>query len=269
MIQNKGLIYKAHPKGWPVEGEHLVIEDRPFDLDAEPPANGFTTKNYYYSFDPYQRGRMRSPEVKSYIPAFELNKSIVNTGIAQVLKSNRPDFKPGDVISSPLPYEEYSTLQEPWDVLGPPVKIENPYKIDLKLFLSGLGMPGLTAYASFYKIGEPKQGETIFVSSAGGAVGQIVCQLAKHEGLRVIGSVGSDEKLDFITKELEIDAGFNYKKEEPAKALERLAPKGLDIYYDNVGGETLDAALGVMNNFGRISKHFPEKTHLIFAPPFR
>ena len=115
-------------------------------------------------------------------------------------------------------------------------------------------MPGLTAYSSFYDIGKPKKGETIFISAAAGAVGQVVGQLAKHEGLTVIGSVGSDDKLNFITKELQFDGAFNYKKEKPADGLKRLAPKGIDIYFENVGGETLDAAIQAMNNFGRISK---------------
>lgn len=113
-------------------------------------------------------------------------------------------------------------------------------------------MPGLTAYSSLYEIGQPKKGETIFISAASGAVGQIVGQLAKHEGLTVIGSVGSDAKLEFIMKDLNFDEGFNYKKEEPAEALKRLAPKGIDIYFENVGGNHLDAALGALNNYGRI-----------------
>lgn len=106
---------------------------------------------------------------------------------------------------------------------------------------------------SFYEIGKPQKGETIFVSSAIGAVGQIVGQLAKHEGLRVIGSVGDDKKLDFILNELGFDGGFNYKKEKPADALARLAPDGVDIYFENVGGEQLEAAIDAMNNHGRIS----------------
>lgn len=105
---------------------------------------------------------------------------------------------------------------------------------------------------SFYKIGEPKKGETILVSAASGAVGQLVGQLAKHEGLRVIGSVGDDKKLDFIKTELGFDDGFNYKKEKPADALQRLAPDGIDIYYENVGGELLEAAIDAMKDHGRI-----------------
>ena len=115
------------------------------------------------------------------------------------------------------------------------------------VFTGALGMPGLTAYSSLYDIGKPVKGETIFISAASGAVGQLVGQLAKHEGLTVIGSVGSDEKLDYIVKELKFDGGFNYKKEKPADALKRLAPNGIDIYYENVGGEQLEAAISALN----------------------
>jgi len=132
-------------------------------------------------------------------------------------------------------------------------KLENPYKLDPAMFIGALGMPGLTAYSSFYEIGQPKKGEIIFVSSASGAVGQLVGQLAKHEGLTVIGSVGDDRKLEFITKDLGFDGGFNYKKEKPAEALKRLAPDGIHIYYENVGGEQLEAAINAMKDHGRIS----------------
>lgn len=132
-------------------------------------------------------------------------------------------------------------------------KLDNPFGLqDYRLFLGPLGMTGLTAYSSLYDIGQPKHGETIFISSAAGAVGQIVGILAKSEGLDVIGSVGSDEKLDYIVKELGFDGGFNYKREDTSHALKGLAPEGLDIYYDNVGGKQLDAALESMKQFGRI-----------------
>jgi NADPH-dependent curcumin reductase CurA len=229
-------------------------------LDQEVPKGSVITKNFYVSFDPYQRGRMRSPEKQSYSPPFELGKAITNRGIAKVIKSNTDKFKAGDIIvaSDGLPTEEYSLLPE-----GPTsraFKLDNPYKLDPRIFIGALGMPGLTAWASFYEIGEPKKGETIFISAASGAVGQLVGQLAKHEGLKVIGSVGSDEKLDFIVKELGFDSGFNYKKEKPSEALAKLAPEGIDIYYENVGGEQLEAAINAMKPFGRISKY----PHLTF-----
>ena len=259
MVQNKGLIFKSIPTDWPVEGKDLAVEDRPFDLNTEPPENGITVKNYCVSFDPYQRGRMRSSEQKSYSAPYTLGKPIENSAVSKVLKSNNSKFKEGDIVIGPMPTEEYSIVLG--EIAEKVKKLDNPHNLDPKLFVGALGMPGLTAYSSFYAIGEPKKGETIFISAASGAVGQIVGQLAKHEGLKVIGSVGSDEKLAFIEKELGFDGGFNYKKEDPVKALERLAPKGIDIYYENVGGEQLDAALGALNPFGRISE-----SHLAVTP---
>lgn len=254
MVENKGLIFKSVPSGWPKPGENLAIEDREFDLDQSPPEDGITTKNYYLSFDPYQRGRLRAPEETSYFPAFELGKPIDNGGVAKVLKSNNSKFREGDLVTGMTPTEQYSVI--PAETANTSFrKLENPRNLDPKLFIGALGMPGLTAYSSFYKIGKPKKGETIFISAASGAVGQIVGQLAKHEGLTVIGSVGSDDKLRFIQNELKFDGGFNYKKEKAADALARLAPSGIDIYYENVGGEQLEAAIGAMNNFGRIGTY--------------
>ncbi|KAE9988738.1 hypothetical protein EG327_003218 [Venturia inaequalis] len=252
MVQNRGLIFKQVPSGWPVAGQDLVIESSDFDLDQAPPPKGLTIKNFYQSFDPYQRGRMRAPEKKSYAPPFELGKPITTRSVSKVIKSDRPEFKAGDIIigTDSVGTEEYTALPE-----GPAsraFKLENPHNLDPRIFIGALGMPGLTAWSSLYEIGQPKKGETIFISAASGAVGQLVGQLAKHEGLKVIGSVGSDQKLDYIIKELGFDGGFNYKKEKPADALKRLAPDGLDIYYENVGGEQLQAALDHMKQFGRI-----------------
>lgn len=252
MVQNKGLIFKNVPVGWPKPGQDLAIEDRPIDLNQDLPEGALLVKNFYASFDPYQRGRMRAPGVKSYSPPFELGKPITNRCIFKVVKSNNDKFKEGETLitMSVTPIEEYSVL--PKAAVDACRKLENPYNLDPKIFLGALGMPGLTAWSSFYEIGQPKKGETIFISAASGAVGQLVGQLAKHEGLTVIGSVGDDAKLDFIKTELNFDDGFNYKKEKPADALARLAPNGIDIYYENVGGEQLEAAINAMNDFGRI-----------------
>ena len=257
MVQNKGLIFKNPPSGWPIQGHDIAVESREFDLNQEPPQNGVTTKNFYASFDPYQRNKMRGPENKSYSASYKIGEPITNSIVASVLKSNNEKLAPGDVITGLLPIEEYSSVE---GALAQTVlkRLDNPLMLDPKLFIGALGMTGLTAYSSFFAIGEPKAGETIFISAASGAVGQIVGQLAKHERLTVIGSVGSDEKLEFIKNDLGFDDGFNYKKEKAADALKRLAPKGVDIYYENVGGEQLDAALGAMNAFGRISQYqFP------------
>ncbi|KAL1795166.1 hypothetical protein ACET3X_006982 [Alternaria dauci] len=252
MVQNKGLIFKNAPEGWPKPGQDLAVEARDIDLDQKLPEGALLVKNFYASFDPYQRGRMRSPEVKSYSPPFELGKPITNRSIFKAVKSNSEKFKEGQTLITMgvTPIEEYSVLDK--DAVANCIELQNPYNLDPKYFLGPLGMPGLTAWSSFYEIGQPKKGETIFISAASGAVGQLVGQLAKHEGLTVIGSVGDDNKLDFITKELNFDSGFNYKKEKAADALARLAPNGIDIYYENVGGEQLEAAINAMNNFGRI-----------------
>lgn len=271
MVQNKALIFAEVPTGWPEAGKHLKIESRDFDTEQAPPKGGITVKVHYVSFDPYQRGRMRAPEVKSYAPPFDLGKPVTNSAIVTVIKSDNQKFKAGDLVYAPRTNtEEYIAVSkeeaDSFEVL------QNPYKLDPKLFIGALGMPGLTAYSSFYAIGEPKKGETIFVSAASGAVGQLVGQLAKHEGLKVIGSVGDDKKLEFITKDLGFDGGFNYKKEKPLEALQRLAPEGIDIYYENVsflqthpslalpkltpslqvGGEQLEAAITHAKPFARI-----------------
>ena len=234
MVQNKGLIYRDHPTTWPEAGKHIVVENREFDLDQASPAGGFIAKVNYVSFDPYQRGRMRNPATtKSYSAPFEIGKPITNGAILTVIKSDNPKFKAGDVVLAPQSNtEEYSVMEKP--SADSCSVLQNPYNLNPSIFIGALGMPGLTAYSSFYEIGEPKKGETIFISAASGAVGQLVGQLAKHEGLTVIGSVGDDKKLDFILKDLGFDDGFNYKKEKPLEALERLAPNGIDIYYENV-----------------------------------
>jgi hypothetical protein len=193
MVQNKGLIFKEAPTAWPEAGKHIAVEAREFDENQSPPAGGFTAKVNDISFDPYQRGRMRKPEVQSYSPPFEMGKPITNAGIVTVIKSDNSNFKPGDVVWVPLTNtEEYSAI--PKDLADRSKVLNNPYKLDPKFFIGALGMPGLTAYSSFYEIGAPKKGETIFISAASGAVGQLVGQLAKHEGLKVIGSVGDDKK---------------------------------------------------------------------------
>ena len=259
MLTNRALVFKAVPDGWPVAGTHLVVDAScRFDPDQAPPPGGLTIRNHYVSFDPYQRGRLRAPGTKSYFPPYDLGQPISNSAIATVLKSDHPTFHPGDVLLGVFPTEEYSVVNA--ERAKTVRKLDNPHGLDPRLFLGPLSMPGLTAYSSLYEIGKPTSGETLFVSAASGAVGQVVGQLAKHQGLRVIGSVGDDAKLDFITTELGFDGGFNYKKEKPLEALRRLAPNGIDIYYENVGGEQLEAALEMMNDHGRIGELSPSPT---------
>ena len=254
MTTNKTLIFKKVPSGLPVAGEHLVVEDRAdpsFSPSSPAPKGGLVLSVLYASYDPYLRGKMRPTNVKSYSPALELDSPITNATVSRVIQSDTSDYAVGDLVLAYVPLAEYAVLTAE-QLPAVQRKIANPHNLELGLFLGPLGMPGLTGWSSLHEIGKPKAGETIFISSAAGAVGQVVGQIAKREGLRVIGSVGSDEKLDFILNEMGFDGGWNYKKEGTTEALERLAPNGVDIYYDNVGGEQLEAAIAKMNQHGRI-----------------
>ncbi|KAK5045949.1 hypothetical protein LTR84_008735 [Exophiala bonariae] len=250
MVQNKAFIYKSIPVGWPVAGKDLTIEDIGFDDAAPPPKGGFTTKNFYAAFDPSQRGRMRDPSISSYSAAMQTGKPVTSVHIlGRVLKSDRADVKEGALVLV------WSWATESFSAVGPSAQvevIEERPGVPLTAYLGPLGMTGMTAYGSLHEIGEPKKGDTILISAAAGAVGQVVGQIAVREGLHVIGSVGDDAKLDFITKDLGFTSGFNYKKEDLNAALTRLAPNGIDIFYDNVGGDLLDVAITHMNTFGRI-----------------
>ena len=220
---NKALIFKKIPQGYPKPGEHLVVEPASYSATISALRNGVVLKSLYTSFDPYMRGRMRAAQTSSYVPAFQLNEPIQSTSIAEVLQSETPYFKIDDLVIGQVLIQEYIALES--TQLSGISAIPNPLGIeDLRIFLGALGMPGLTAYSSLYEVGKPRSGETIFVSAASGAAGQLVGQFALREGLQVIGSVGSEEKLAYITNELGLHGGFNYKKESPAAALARLAP---------------------------------------------
>lgn len=192
---------------------------------------------------------MRPEHIKSYSSAYPLGSVIPNGGIGRVIVSRNPSFSVDDLVTGFIGTELYSVISD--TQLKQFRKLENTYNLPLSNYTSALGMPGLTAYSSLYRIGEPKKGETIFISAASGAVGQLVGQIAKREGLTVIGSVGSDEKVKFATEVLKFDHVFNYKKETNAEALKRLADKGIDIYFDNVGGEALEAAIEYANPHAR------------------
>jgi NADPH-dependent curcumin reductase CurA len=261
MAPNKALILEQYPTGFPIPGTDLVIKATEFDPKAPPPEGGLILKTNYVSYDPYLRGRMKAPTPASYASSFVHGEPIYNFAISTVVSSSSPRYKAGDVVLGTSNFQEYVTVAKERADSTDEAKafkiLDNPLGLDPKVFLGALGMSGLTAYSSFYEIGKPKKGQTIFISAASGAVGQIVGQLAKREGLKVLGSVGSDQKLKYIKEELGFDGGFNYKSEEPAAGLKRLlgelGSSGLDIYYDNVGGEHLDAAIATMNTFGSIS----------------
>ncbi|KAF8935729.1 hypothetical protein BGZ47_009797 [Haplosporangium gracile] len=176
-------------------------------------------------------------------------------GVAEVIESKNADFPKGTLVSGTTGWEQYSVIPEAFakQLRVLPKDARTSKKIPLSAWVGVLGMPGFTAYSSLKIIGQPKAGETIFVSAAAGAVGQLVGQMAKKLGLRVVGSAGSDDKVDYLLKELKFDAAFNYKKNGTIlENLKRAAPEGIDIYFENVGGETLEAALECMNTHGRI-----------------
>ncbi|KAF2760778.1 putative zinc-type alcohol dehydrogenase-like protein PB24D3.08c [Pseudovirgaria hyperparasitica] len=248
MVRNQALIFKSPPLETPVEGEHFAVETGEFDLETAPPQGCITVKTYYASFDPYQRGLMRDPDSQTWAIPFVRGKPFINGAVAKVLKSNNPGFKPGDVVWGMLATSEYSVVPESHMPTVRP--LFNPAGLDWKYFTGILGTAGMSAWVSLYEYGKPKKGETLWVSAASGAVGTLVGQLALLEGLKVVGSVGSQEKLEYIQKLGFV--GFNYKETSPAVALKELAPEGIDIYIDNVGGEHLEIAIDNMKDFGRI-----------------
>ncbi|KAK8108191.1 uncharacterized protein PG998_010204 [Apiospora kogelbergensis] len=238
MERNKTLIYKQYTPLKPVPGEHLVVEDIPFDPKRAPTPGGVTVKNILLSLDPYQRGQMRTLEdQRTYSQPWVEGRPAVVTALSTVLETDHPGFRPGDRIIGFADAAEYAD-----------VPALAPEKV-----LGVLGVPGLAAYVSFFEyVPAPREGKTMLVSAASGAVGQLVGQLGKMHGMKVVGSTGGPDKVAFVTQDLGFDAAWDYKTEPPAEALARLAPEGLDVYYDNVGGELLETALGHMKNYGTI-----------------
>jgi NADPH-dependent curcumin reductase CurA len=250
---NTRVIFAKCPTEYPVPGEHLIVETVPFDAAATDLAEGeILLKNLVLSVDPYMRGRMRPSTIKSYFPAFELNNVFEGHGVSEVIKSANENFKVGDRVYGLIGWEEYTHV--PASIALP--KMFNHIKnseFPLTYYVGALGMPGMTAYVGMYKYAQPiKKGETLFISAAAGAVGQLVGQIGKHEGLRVVGSVGDDAKVEYILKECGFDAAFNYKKHDTGEKLKELCPNGIDIYFENVGGRTLEHVIDNANNFARI-----------------
>ncbi len=200
-------------------------------------------RNLFMSVDPYMRGRMN--EGKSYVPPFELGKPLSGGAVGDVIESRAREFQPGDVVTSNFGWREYF-VASPKD-LHPVSREIQP----LSVYLGTLGMTGMTAWAGLNLV-EVKAGDVIFISGAAGAVGNVAGQLAKLRGCRVIGSAGSAEKVRFLREECGFDNAFNYKTGPVREQLNREAPDGIDVYFDNVGGETLEAALSALRLHGRI-----------------
>jgi len=248
---NKSLIFKQAPNGYPVPGQDLAIETREIDLDAELAAGSVQFKGLYHSLDPYMRSRMIT-EGNNTFGAFQLNAPFMGYIVAEILKSNNAKFPVGEIMYGIGPFQEYFVLSEQHLQAAMVIKDAKSSGIPLSQYLGALGMPGQTAYFGLHRIGEPKKGETIFVSAASGAVGAMVGQLAKAAGLRVVGSAGDDEKVKYCLEKAHFDAAFNYKKVNISEELKKACPQGIDIYFENVGGETLDAVLENINAHARI-----------------
>lgn len=200
---------------------------------------------------------MRGAGNVDYVPGYEKDKPITNFSIGRVIRSDTSAFEKGSLIAGSLPIAEYTVLPPEilnLRVMASPVvwKVTNDYQLDLKHYVGTLGLAGMTAWNAFYGLVKPVPGETIWVNAASSSVGEVVVQLAKMEGMRVIASVSSDEKLAYVVDELGADAGFNYRRESVDAALKRLAPDGLDVVFENVGGDHLQAAIENMKWFGRI-----------------
>ncbi len=231
----------SRPAGRPDAGNFVVVEKA---LD-EPRPGEVLVENLFMSVDPYMRGRMT--DRPSYVPPFVIGQPLDGAAVGRVLLSRSDSFAAGDIVTHGFGWRE--RVVAPARAL---TKID-PVAAPLPAYLGVLGMTGLTAYVGLLDIGALKEGDTVFVSAAAGAVGSIVCQIARIKGCRVVGSAGSDQKTEWLTRVARVDAAINYKTAPRlSAALREAAPGGVDVYFDNVGGEHLEAALSVMNSHGRV-----------------
>ncbi|XP_052139132.1 2-alkenal reductase (NADP(+)-dependent)-like [Oryza glaberrima] len=248
-VSNKRVILKRYVTGFPSEEDMEVVTAEAPLMAVPAGSEAVVVKNLYISCDPYMRNRMTHHEVPSYVADYVPGEVLTNYGVMTVISSGHPDFKAGDLVWGITGWEEYTMIDNPESLS----KINHP-DLPLSYYTGVLGLPGLTAYAGFFEICKPKKGDYVFISAASGAVGQIVGQLAKITGCYVIGSAGSDEKVNLLKTKFGFDDAFNYKKElDLDAALKRYFPKGIDIYFENVGGATLDAVLPNMRLRGRIA----------------
>ena len=239
-MQNKEIRLASRPAGVP------TLENFQFvDTDVPKPADGeVLVRMLYISVDPYLRGRMR--DRKSYVQPFEVGHVIESGAVGEVIESKSPNFEAGDVVTGMFGWRKYDVAKA--DGLMRVIPGVSP-----STALGVLGMPGLTAYFGLLDIGQPKEGETVVVSGAAGAVGMTVCQIAKIKGCRVVGTAGSDEKNEYLRRELGVDATINYKTAgNMLAALKEACPNGIDVYFDNVGGDVSDAVMMLITNGARI-----------------
>jgi len=238
---NRQWLLTDRPHGQPtLDAFELVEEPVP-----EPGPKEVLLKTLWMSVDPYMRGRMRATD--SYADYWELDEPMRCHLVGEVVESKHPDWEPGDIATERLQWAEYNVVD------GHDLDRIDPDLAPLSTFVGVLGMPGRTAYFGLLEVGEPKPGETVVVSGAAGAVGSVVGQIAKINGCRVVGTAGSDEKVDWLTDELGFDDAINYKEtDDYVAALEAACPDGIDVYFDNVGGAITDAVFEHLNEFARV-----------------
>ncbi len=243
-LKNRQCRLASRPIGLPTPANWRFTEE----AVAEPAAGGVLVKTLYLSLDPAMRGWMN--EGKSYIAPVEINAVMRAGGVGRVIASNNPAFAVGDYVNAGLDVQEYCLISQE------NIKRSGMFKIDASLGLTTwtnvLGMPGMTGFFGLTEVGLPKAGETVVVSGAAGAVGQTVGQIAKLKGCRVVGIAGGKAKCDWVVNELGFDACIDYKNADVRAGLKEHCPKGVDIYFDNVGGEILDMVLAKITRGARI-----------------
>jgi len=239
---NRRVLLKSRPQGEPVPA-NFEVADAPL---PEPAEGQYLSRTIWLSLDPYMRGRMS--EAKGYAANTGLGDPMGGGTVGQVVKSRHPKFKEGDFVA------EYSGWQSHAVSNGAGVMKLDPKAAPLSTALSVLGMPGMTAWWGLMHIGQPKPGETVVVSAASGAVGSVVGQVAKLKGCRAVGIAGGKDKCDYVVKELGFDACVDYKAEAGNlfKAIREACPKGIDIYFENVGGAVQAAVIPQLNDFSRV-----------------
>jgi len=241
-MKTRQFVLASRPTGFPTK-DNFRIEDIILNKLKD---NEVLLKSWYISVDPYMRSRMN--DVKSYAASFEVDQPIKGGVVAKVVESKNKSFQVGDSVFGMLPWAEYSIA-----------KTENLRKVDTNVvspsyYLGILGMPGLTAYFGIMDIGKPKPGETVVISGAAGAVGIVAGQIAKTQGARVVGITGSDDKCKLLKDQFGFDEALNYKDSKSLrKAIAEVCQKGVDVYYDNVGGEITDAVIANLNFHARIA----------------
>jgi NADPH-dependent curcumin reductase CurA len=232
----------ARPRGWPTPDDFALVGT----AVPEPGPGQALVRNRYLSVDPYMRGRM--DDAKSYAPPYRLDEPMQGGAVGEVVASDDPERPVGAHVLHDLGWREYAVLDAGRGALV------DPALAPLTAYLGVLGMTGLTAYAGLLEAAEFRPGDAVFVSGAAGAVGSQAGQIAKLKGAsRVIGSAGSDEKVRLLTEEYGFDAAFNYKSAPVAQQLKEAAPDGIDVYFDNVGGDHLEAAISRLNVHGRVT----------------